>query len=113
MAREGPAAFDSLEQRWEAGGRPMWEYAPSEFSRPIIQFLAADQPVSTRVLDDPRLGWREFAAGGFEVRKVAGDHNSILSDEGLARRLADDIRDALRQRQMNPPERPAYRFSHT
>lgn len=59
----------------------LWEYAPQEFLAPIVHFIAADEPVSTKILDDPRLGWREFARGGLEIRMVRGDHNSIFAGD--------------------------------
>lgn len=59
-------------------GMAMWEYKPREFAAPILHFIAADQPVSTQLLNDPRLGWREFACAGIEVRWLKGDHNTIF-----------------------------------
>jgi oxalate---CoA ligase len=58
----------------------MSKYRPSMFAAPIVHFIGADVHVSTRVLNDPRLGWRDFAGAGFEVRSVPGDHVSILSE---------------------------------
>jgi oxalate---CoA ligase len=69
-------------------GMAMWEYAPREFPAPIVHFIAADQPVSTEVLSDPRLGWSDFARGGLAVRRVKGDHNSILSIENTPQLVA-------------------------
>ncbi|PWT98853.1 MAG: hypothetical protein C5B51_28485 [Terriglobia bacterium] len=46
-----------------------------------MQFLAADEPVSTAVLDDPRLGWRDFARGGIDVFTTPGGHASMLNVE--------------------------------
>ena len=71
-------------------GMAMWEYAPRPFSVPMIHFIAADQPVSTEVLSDPRLGWSEFARAGITVRYVKGDHNSLLGIDNAAA-LADQI----------------------
>jgi oxalate---CoA ligase len=75
-------------------GMAMWEYKPREFPAPILQFIAADQPVSTEVLSDPRLGWGDVARGGFAVRHVRGDHNSILTAENAAQ-LADQLTQML------------------
>ena len=50
-------------------GMAMWEYTPREFPAPIIHFIAADQPVSTEVLSDPRLGWSDLARAGLAVRQ--------------------------------------------
>jgi oxalate---CoA ligase len=58
----------------------MGEYVPRILYSPIVHFLAADEPVSTQVLSDPRLGWRDFAGAGFESHLVPGDHVSILEE---------------------------------
>jgi thioesterase domain-containing protein len=71
-------------------GMAMWEYKPREFPVPILHFIAADQPVSTEVLSDPRLGWGDLARGGCTVRQVRGDHNTILTMENAAQ-LADQL----------------------
>lgn len=57
--------------------RTLRSYAPRSFYRPIIQVLSA-RATSTRVLEDERLGWRDFARGGFSTIEAAGDHNTIL-----------------------------------
>lgn len=59
----------------------LWEYHPRDFPAPMIQFLAADEPISTKVLDDPRLGWRDFARGGFVLRTSPGRHGTMLDAE--------------------------------
>jgi acyl-CoA synthetase (AMP-forming)/AMP-acid ligase II len=56
----------------------LWEYVPRAFPAPIVQFLAAEETVSTYVLDDPRLGWRDFARGGLEVFTTPGGHATML-----------------------------------
>lgn len=55
------------------------EYALKDFAAPILHFVAADEAVSTRVLDDPRNGWRDFARAGLVSRSVGGGHNSMLA----------------------------------
>ena len=62
----------------------MWEYTPQDFPAPIIHFIADDQPVSTEVLSDPRLGWNDVACAGIAIRRVRGDHNSILAADNAA-----------------------------
>ncbi len=75
-------------------GMAMWEYSPRAFPAPILHFIAADHPVSTEVLSDPRLGWSDFARAGLVLRHVRGDHNSILAmDNAVA--LADLLSEAL------------------
>jgi len=73
------------------------EYAPRLLSAPIVHFIGADVAVSTEVLSDPRLGWRDFAGGGFEARPIPGDHVSIFSPANapvLARELERAIQAA-------------------
>jgi len=80
-------------------GMAMWEYTPREFPAPIIHFIAADQPVSTEVLSDPRLGWSDFAQAGLVVHHVRGDHNSILALEN-ATQLAYELNELLPRREL-------------
>jgi acyl-CoA synthetase (AMP-forming)/AMP-acid ligase II/thioesterase domain-containing protein len=56
----------------------LWEYVPRDFPAPMVQFLAEDEKVTTRVLDDPRLGWRDFARCGLDVITTPGNHASML-----------------------------------
>lgn len=59
-------------------GIALWEYLPRPCSVPMVHFLAADQ-IMSRVLEDPRYGWRDVAAAGIEFRSVAGDHDTMFS----------------------------------
>jgi oxalate---CoA ligase len=73
----------------------LWEYVPRDFPAPMIQFLAADETVSTKVLDDFRLGWRDFARGGLGVFTTPGSHGSMLDAQNspaLARQLEPLLR---------------------
>lgn len=38
-------------------------YVPGPLDAKVVQFLAAHEPHSTQVLDDPRFGWRESVTG--------------------------------------------------
>ena len=49
-------------------------YVPGPINVPVAQFLARDQHVSARVLEDPRLGWRSVCRAGFDVRQMSGAH---------------------------------------
>jgi thioesterase domain-containing protein len=69
-------------------------YSPRPLYVPILHLIAADNPASTRLLDDPRLGWRDFARAGFDVRTVAGDHNSMF-DPSHAGALAEQFQTVL------------------
>jgi oxalate---CoA ligase len=79
-------------------GMAMWEYTPREFPAPIIHFIAADQPVSTEVLSDPRLGWNDFARAGLSECHVSGDHNTLLLAPENAAQLADHLARLLPRR---------------
>lgn len=80
-------------------GMAMWEYMPPEFPAPIVHFIAADQPVSTEVLSDPRLGWNDLARSGIAVRHVKGDHNTILAAQNAAE-LAGQLESLLPRREL-------------
>ncbi len=80
-------------------GMAMWEYTPPEFPAPMVHFIAADQPVSTEVLSDPRLGWNDLARAGLVVRHVKGDHNTILAAENAAE-LAGELEALLPAREL-------------
>lgn len=82
------------EEAWNAV--VMREYVPRAFPSRIVQFLASDSSVSTVVLEDPRLGWRDFAGGGFHTRCVPGDHVSILG-EANAPELAAELNRTLQE----------------
>jgi oxalate---CoA ligase len=72
------AAHSRSDHDWN--GVLMREYVPRVLSSPIVHFCASDEPVSTQVLTDPRLGWRDFAGASFESHLVAGDHRSMLEE---------------------------------
>jgi thioesterase domain-containing protein len=69
-------------------------YTPRSFSGKAVAFLAADEQVAARVLDDSRLGWRDFALGGLDVRAVAGLHDSMFAAPHV-RELAEQLRGLL------------------
>jgi acyl-CoA synthetase (AMP-forming)/AMP-acid ligase II/thioesterase domain-containing protein len=83
-------------------GMAMWEYTPREFPAPIIHFIAADQPVSTEVLSDPRLGWNDFARAGLSVCHVSGDHNTLLLAPENTTQLAGHLARLLPRRVLAP-----------
>jgi oxalate---CoA ligase len=70
-------------------------YRPKPFAGKIVHFIAEGAPVSSRILEDSRLGWRDFALGGFEVQSVSGLHDSMFIGEhapDLATRLLSVFR---------------------
>lgn len=65
-------------------------YRPRTLAAPIVHFVGAHVDITTKILSDPRLGWRDFAGAEFEVRSIPGDHVSILAESnapGLAAEL--------------------------
>ena len=74
----------------------LWEYVPRDFPAPIAQFLAVDDPVTTQVLDDPRLGWRDFARGGLDVFITPGSHATLLDAQNTPA-LAAQLEHLLQQ----------------
>jgi thioesterase domain-containing protein len=57
--------------------RTLHSYLPRALDCPVVQVLALEQRGSTRVWEDERLGWRDFAPA-FTTISSAGDHNSLL-----------------------------------
>ena len=70
----------SAEMANETAGR---NYAPQPTAVRAVQFLAAAQPIGTRLLDDPRMEWRRFALRGFEAHPTPGDHLSMLAEPNV------------------------------
>ena len=93
--RAEPLAAPQDPKEWTA--LALWEYVPRDFLAPIIHVLAADEAVSTKVLDDPRLGWRDFARAGLAVRSSPGRHGTMLNAENTAA-LAAQLGPFLRER---------------
>jgi thioesterase domain-containing protein len=56
-------------------------YRPRPFPGKVTVFLAAGERHDAEILEDSRLGWRDFARGGFEVYRVPGGHGSMLSEQ--------------------------------
>jgi oxalate---CoA ligase len=90
----------------DAAAAIMHSYVPRAFGGSVVHFMAADEPVSTRVLEDARLGWRDFARGGFESHRVPGGHDSMFSEEHVEQ-LADLLRGILRGVRRSPGTRPS------
>jgi len=67
--------------RADAAAAILRSYVPRPFGGGVVSFMAGDRPATTRVLEDARLGWRDFARGGFESHRVPGDHDSMFAEE--------------------------------
>ena len=76
-------------------------YVPKQIHVPVAQFIGQDQPLSSRVLEDPRLGWKDVSMDEFHLRYVPGTHSDRFQlgasevasklDELLAARRAPAI----------------------
>lgn len=53
-------------------------YVPKPLSCDVAQIIAAGEHHSTRILDDPRLGWRDLVRGTFEVAETPGPADAIF-----------------------------------
>ncbi|HTS77444.1 MAG TPA: amino acid adenylation domain-containing protein [Bryobacteraceae bacterium] len=54
-------------------------YTPKPVKTRVVQFVAGDR-VSQRLLEDPRLGWRDFCLGDFQVYYVHGAaHDQLMT----------------------------------
>jgi oxalate---CoA ligase len=73
--------IEPLELRNERAGRA---YKPSRLDCDMVHFLAADEVHSTRVLEDARLGWRDFAGAGFSVARIPGAGDDILKPPNVS-----------------------------
>jgi thioesterase domain-containing protein len=74
-------------------------YAPQSYPDPITLFLASES--LARSPQDPRLGWRNFAAGGLELQAIPGNHDTITGnndtpiEEAHMQALAEKLRPCI------------------
>jgi amino acid adenylation domain-containing protein len=54
------------------------DYRPAPLACDVVQFIAADEHHATLILDDPRLGWRDFVRGRFTVIATPGPADGIF-----------------------------------
>ena len=62
-------------------GRSGSMYVPGPINVPVAQFIAEDEPMSTRLLDDPRLAWPELCRAGFHLYHLPGTHGEFPSGQ--------------------------------
>lgn len=86
MSEVGSAARRALtrlharaQPRFAHVGRSARAYTPQPISAPVVQFVAREDPVTTWLIDDQRLAWRDVCEGGFQVHLVPGSHSTMLS----------------------------------
>jgi hypothetical protein len=68
------------------------EYVPTELIVLTVQFIASDEPVSTMILDDPRLGWQDIARNKWAVLRARWNHSSMLGAEHSTGKLEELLR---------------------
>jgi len=67
-------------------------YRPKPYAGQIVLFSSRDTPIG--ISTDPRLGWREVAAGGAQIETVPGHVGSMLKEphvKALAERLRQHL----------------------
>jgi amino acid adenylation domain-containing protein len=62
-------------------GRSGSMYVPGPINVPVAQFIAEDEPMSTRLLEDPRLAWPELCRSGFHLYHLPGTHGEFPSGQ--------------------------------
>ncbi len=72
------------------------QYVPKPAATPVVQFIAQEEPISTRVLEDPRLGWRDLCEGEFRVHNVNAAHMTMFSKPS-AMEMAPILREAFQK----------------
>jgi len=65
-------------EKWQLRSACMYVAKPIDV--PVAQFVAQDQAISTRILEDPRLAWRELCNGEFHLHWVSGSHGTLLGE---------------------------------
>ena len=71
-----------------------------------MQFIAQQEPISTRVFEDPRLSWRDLCQGEFQVHHVRAAHHTLFS-EPHAIEIAAILRELFRNANDGKSEEPA------
>ncbi len=71
--------------------------APGAARFPVVQFIARNEEITTRVWKDPRLGWRDLCPAGVEFHEIGAVHDNLFEGEAVeevARRLKEALRRA-------------------
>jgi thioesterase domain-containing protein len=68
-------AFVRLKAKLVANLWAVARYAPQTYPGRVVLFLASESLAGSP--RDPRLGWRELAAGGAKVHEIPGSHDAI------------------------------------
>ena len=75
----------------QENSRAKSRYVPNRYQGPITLLWAKERPVGST---DRRLGWRDLATGGLDVRAVPGDHLSMMTEPHV-RVLAQELQACL------------------
>ncbi len=90
--------------KWQERSTAM--YVPKRMNVPVVQFVARDEAISTRILDDPRLAWRDLAGSEFHLHPVRGSHGTLLK-EPQALEVAQILGNLLRRANQGGSDVPA------
>ncbi len=77
---EPKALFGSVGEMARLQERSTRMYVPKSIDAPVAQFIARDEAISARILEDPRLGWRDLCEGEFQVHDVCGSHGTLFRE---------------------------------
>ena len=77
-------AVDAATNQLSPAAKLLRTYSLQRFPGRILHIIAEDQNVSTEILEDPRLGWRDLLKGALDEYPVRGGHNSVFDEQGAA-----------------------------
>jgi len=72
-----------LERVYEVAQKNAVQAVPAVAGFRMVHFLAGSDPVSTRVLEDPRLGWSDVCPAGVEVFYVDAHHDNLFHEAAI------------------------------
>jgi thioesterase domain-containing protein len=95
VAPDLPGQLETSDPAVTPAGVVLRTYRPKPFTGKLACLNAGDAEISERVLEDPRLGWRDLSRGPFLSRKVTGEHDSMFEADN-AEELAHHFQSVLR-----------------
>ena len=96
------AAIPPIERVELRNERAARAYIPGKLQCNVVHFLAADEPHSTLILDDPRLGWGDVVGDRFSVRKTPGIAGEIFKPPNVSE-LGSQLRSLLDRENIHVP----------
>jgi surfactin synthase thioesterase subunit len=100
MRRAGVGSAPQKEHPNTAAGRV---YRPVPLACDVVHMIARDEPHSTLILDDPRLGWKEFTRGKFTLVRTPGMGRTFFLEPSV-KELAAELRMVLDAAAKRPAE---------